>query len=203
MLTEADNVLLTRTGPGAPVGDLFRRFWQPVALSSELPEADGAPIRLTVLNEDLRAFRTTDGTVGLTSPRAVRIAAPTCSLAATSKVVSAAPTTAGNSPLTEAVWRCRRWIPGRPATRRNRTSGCTPIRPVKLTVSSGPIWVRRMTCRRFRNWNFDAAGRPSSSSPRSCSSATGRRRARAGWTPRISPSCTCRFPTPTTSPRGC
>jgi phthalate 4,5-dioxygenase oxygenase subunit len=69
MLTEGDNVLLTRTGPGTPMGDLFRRFWQPIALSSELPKADGAPIRLTVLNEDLRAFRTTDGSVGLTSPR--------------------------------------------------------------------------------------------------------------------------------------
>jgi phenylpropionate dioxygenase-like ring-hydroxylating dioxygenase large terminal subunit len=69
MLTEDDNILLTRTGPGTAMGALFRRFWHPVLLSSELPEPDGAPVRLRVLGEDLRAFRTTDGTVGLTSPR--------------------------------------------------------------------------------------------------------------------------------------
>jgi phenylpropionate dioxygenase-like ring-hydroxylating dioxygenase large terminal subunit len=69
MLSEADNILLTRTGPNTPMGDLFRRFWHPVALSAELAEPDGAPLRLTVLGEDWRAFRTTDGSVGLVSPR--------------------------------------------------------------------------------------------------------------------------------------
>ncbi len=69
MLTEADNILLTRTGQKTPMGDLFRRFWQPVLLSAELPEPDGPPVRLTVLGEDLRAFRSTDGTVGIVSPR--------------------------------------------------------------------------------------------------------------------------------------
>src|ERR1700712_619929 len=68
MLTEADNVLLTRTGPKTPMGDLFRRFWQPVLLSAQLPDRDGPPLRLTVLGEDLRAFRATDGSVGLVSP---------------------------------------------------------------------------------------------------------------------------------------
>ena len=42
MLSEADNVLLTRTGPRTPMGELFRRFWHPVLLSEELPEPDGA-----------------------------------------------------------------------------------------------------------------------------------------------------------------
>jgi phthalate 4,5-dioxygenase len=69
MLNHEDNSLLTRTGPKTPMGDLFRRFWHPVALSSELPEPDGPPLRLHVLGEDLRAFRTTAGSVGLTSPR--------------------------------------------------------------------------------------------------------------------------------------
>ncbi len=69
MLAEADNILLTRTGPDTPMGDLFRRFWHPVVLSAELPEPDGPPLRLRVLGEDLRAFRATDGTVGLVSPR--------------------------------------------------------------------------------------------------------------------------------------
>lgn len=69
MLTQEDNILLTRTGPGTPMGELFRRFWQPVALSRELLEPDGPPIRLKVMDEALRAFRSTDGTVGLVSPR--------------------------------------------------------------------------------------------------------------------------------------
>ena len=69
MLSEADNTLLTCTGPQTPMGTLFRRFWQPVLLSGELPERDGPPLRLTILDEDLRAFRATDGTVGLVSPR--------------------------------------------------------------------------------------------------------------------------------------
>jgi phthalate 4,5-dioxygenase len=69
MLTKADNVLLTRTGPATPMGDLFRRFWHPVLLSAELPEPDGAPVRVTVLGEELRAFRATEGSVGLVSPR--------------------------------------------------------------------------------------------------------------------------------------
>jgi phthalate 4,5-dioxygenase oxygenase subunit len=69
MLTEDDNVLLTRTGPKTPMGELFRRFWHPVLLSAELPEPDGPPVRVTILGEDLRAFRTTDGSVGLVSPR--------------------------------------------------------------------------------------------------------------------------------------
>ena len=69
MLSEADNILLTRTGPKTPMGDLFRRFWHPVLLSAELPERDGPPVRVTILGEDLRAFRATDGTVGLVSPR--------------------------------------------------------------------------------------------------------------------------------------
>src|SRR4051794_10010925 len=36
MLSEPDNVLLTRTGPETPMGDLFRRFWHPVLLSADL-----------------------------------------------------------------------------------------------------------------------------------------------------------------------
>jgi len=68
MLSAADNELLTRTGPGTAMGEYFRRHWLPVALSRELPEADGAPIRVRVMGEDLVAFRATDGRVGLVEP---------------------------------------------------------------------------------------------------------------------------------------
>jgi nitrite reductase/ring-hydroxylating ferredoxin subunit len=65
MLSADDNELLTRTGPGTPMGEYFRRFWQPVALVRELPEPDGAPVEVQVLGESLVAFRDTQGTVGL------------------------------------------------------------------------------------------------------------------------------------------
>jgi phthalate 4,5-dioxygenase oxygenase subunit len=69
MLSEEDNELLTRTGPGTPMGNYFRRYWQPVALSEELPTPDGAPIRITVMGEDLVAFRDSEGRVGLVDAR--------------------------------------------------------------------------------------------------------------------------------------
>ena len=65
MLTREENELLVRTGPGTPMGELFRRFWVPVMLSEEIPEPDCTPTRLRVLNEDLIAFRDTDGNVGI------------------------------------------------------------------------------------------------------------------------------------------
>ena len=65
MLTQAENERLTRVGPGTPMGTLMRRYWQPALLSSELPEPDGAPVRVRLLGEDLVAFRDTNGDVGL------------------------------------------------------------------------------------------------------------------------------------------
>jgi phthalate 4,5-dioxygenase oxygenase subunit len=60
-----DNELLTRTGPGTPMGEVFRRYWIPALMSSELPERDGAPVRVKILSERLIAFRDTDGKLGL------------------------------------------------------------------------------------------------------------------------------------------
>src|SRR5437773_7882140 len=68
MLSAADNELLVRTGPGTPMGEYFRRYWLPVVLSRELPEADCPPIRVQMLGEDLLAFRDTQGRVGLIEP---------------------------------------------------------------------------------------------------------------------------------------
>ncbi|MBL8673455.1 MAG: Rieske 2Fe-2S domain-containing protein [Rhodospirillales bacterium] len=69
MLSAADNELLTRTGPGTAMGDYFRRFWQPVALSREVAERDAPPVRLTVMGESLLAFRDSNGRVGVVEPR--------------------------------------------------------------------------------------------------------------------------------------
>ena len=38
MLRQEINELLTQTGPGTPMGDLFRQYWIPVLLADELPE---------------------------------------------------------------------------------------------------------------------------------------------------------------------
>jgi len=65
MLTREENDLLTRIGPGTPMGALMRQYWQPAILSSELPERDGSPLRVRLLGEDLIAFRDTNGKVGL------------------------------------------------------------------------------------------------------------------------------------------
>jgi nitrite reductase/ring-hydroxylating ferredoxin subunit len=65
MLNHADNELLTRVGPGTPMGDVMRQYWMPACMSSELPEADGAPLRLRLLGENLIAFRSTSGKIGL------------------------------------------------------------------------------------------------------------------------------------------
>jgi phthalate 4,5-dioxygenase oxygenase subunit len=65
MLTTAENERVTRVGPGTPAGKLFRRYWLPACLSSELSEPDGAPLRVRLLGEDLIAYRATDGSVGL------------------------------------------------------------------------------------------------------------------------------------------
>jgi phthalate 4,5-dioxygenase oxygenase subunit len=65
MLSREDNERLTRVGPATPMGNLIRRYWLPAVLSWELPEPDGAPVRVKLLGEELVAFRTTDGKVGL------------------------------------------------------------------------------------------------------------------------------------------
>lgn len=65
MLSEKENEFLTRTGPGTPMGDLFRRYWLPFHLSAEAPETDGAPLRVRLLSENLVLFRDTDGRLAL------------------------------------------------------------------------------------------------------------------------------------------
>ena len=65
MLSAADNETITRTGPGTQVGELFRRFWLPALLPSELPDADSDPLRMRLLGEDLVAFRDSAGRIGL------------------------------------------------------------------------------------------------------------------------------------------
>lgn len=64
MLTEKENQLLTRVGPGQPAGELLRRYWHPVAVAREL--TDQSPTKFVrILGEDLVLFRDKSGNVGL------------------------------------------------------------------------------------------------------------------------------------------
>ena len=69
MLTAEENAILTETDADTPMGEYFRRYWQPIALSEELPEPDSDPLRVTVMGEELVAFRDTNGRVGLMDKR--------------------------------------------------------------------------------------------------------------------------------------
>ena len=64
MITQQENELLTRTNRGTPAGELLRRYWQPVALSEELPQG-AAPVSVKILGEELVLFRDDEGRLGL------------------------------------------------------------------------------------------------------------------------------------------
>ena len=65
MLRAEDNAYLTESDAGTGMGELLRRFWMPVLLSAELPDADGPPKKIIVMGEELLAFRDTRGVVGV------------------------------------------------------------------------------------------------------------------------------------------
>ena len=65
MLDQALNEAINRVGPGTPMGDAMRRYWLPALLSLEIPEPDCAPVRVTLMGEDLLDFPDTDARVGL------------------------------------------------------------------------------------------------------------------------------------------
>lgn len=65
MLKKEQNDLVTQTGPGTPMGHLFRRYWLPALLSEQLPHPDCDPVRLELLSEKMVAFRDSAGNLGL------------------------------------------------------------------------------------------------------------------------------------------
>ena len=58
----AEDPEVTHTDPGTPMGELMRRFWQPVCLACELADV---PLAIRILGEDLVAFRDKGGRVGI------------------------------------------------------------------------------------------------------------------------------------------
>ena len=94
MLSQDDNTILTRVGPGTPAGEWLRRFWHPIALSDKwegirthwdyeapitfnneagtvgswadrLANFKGKPTAVRILGEDLVLFRDGAGKPGL------------------------------------------------------------------------------------------------------------------------------------------
>ena len=64
-VTPPEDVTLTHVEAGSPMGELMRRYWQPVALSDELGDL---PKRVRILGEDLVVFRTKAGKTGCLTP---------------------------------------------------------------------------------------------------------------------------------------
>jgi 5,5'-dehydrodivanillate O-demethylase len=67
MLTAEENARLSRVGPGTPMGSLLRRYWYPVATSTELAREPVLPVAL--LGEELTLYRTERGELGLVARR--------------------------------------------------------------------------------------------------------------------------------------
>lgn len=66
MLNDSDNTTLTVTKSGSPMGRYLRRYWIPILLDIEVPhEGWSRPVRVGVMGEQLIAFRSSDGQVGL------------------------------------------------------------------------------------------------------------------------------------------
>lgn len=60
MLKQEDNEKITRSGPGTPLGNLLRSYWQPVALVSEMPGE--RPVKaVRIMSEDLVLFKKREG----------------------------------------------------------------------------------------------------------------------------------------------
>ena len=66
MLSQDENELLTRVGPGTPAGEMLRRYWHPIGFVNELKKR---PLRRRILGEDLVLFRDDQGRLGLLALR--------------------------------------------------------------------------------------------------------------------------------------
>jgi 5,5'-dehydrodivanillate O-demethylase len=62
MLTKDENELFMRIGPGTPMGNVMRRYWQPVGCSELVTSK---PQRVRIFGEDLVLYRGEDGAAGL------------------------------------------------------------------------------------------------------------------------------------------
>ena len=119
--TPAPDYELTCVEPGSPMGELMRRYWQPVWTSDELCDV---PRKEKLLCEEIVVFRDKNGRVGALDPTA-RIAAPRSNGGASKRRASAAAITAGSTTRKASASTCRArrrssasaWMCGSPPTR--------------------------------------------------------------------------------------
>src|SRR5438874_4658228 len=123
MLSREDNERLTRVGRDTPMGNVFRRYWLPILLSSEL-KPDAAPVRVELLGEKLVAFRDSNGVPGLVDAFCAHRRAPMFFGRKSQKT----------API-------------------GRKSQSNPILSGKARGLCGPIWDRRIDSRPFLNTN--------------------------------------------------
>ena len=127
---------LTRVGFGTPMGELLRRYWQPVALSAELADL---PKVVRILGEELVVFRDGRGTVGVLDAHCVHRG-----------------TSLEYGRIEEDGIRCcyHGWkfapdgrcleMPAEPPTSRFKEKVCQPGYPAVSTAGSSlPTWVHR------------------------------------------------------------
>jgi 5,5'-dehydrodivanillate O-demethylase len=62
-ITAEQNRRLTEVGPGTPMGNLLRRYWQPIAAEDAMPIGSRRPV--TLLGEELVLYRMPSGEYGL------------------------------------------------------------------------------------------------------------------------------------------
>jgi len=77
MITQEENEMLTRVGPGTPGGELLRRYWLPIAVAQEVTEEKPTQF-VRVLGENLVLFRDKTGRMGLLEDRCSHRGASLC-----------------------------------------------------------------------------------------------------------------------------
>ena len=63
MISQEQNELMTRVGPGTPAGNLLRNYWQPIALVDEL-QGPRPVLARTILGESFVLFKDDKGKYG-------------------------------------------------------------------------------------------------------------------------------------------
>src|ERR1700692_1446953 len=69
MLSPEENEMLTRVGPGTPMGELMRRYWIPAAFCHQIAAPGCPPVRVRLWGENLVIFRDSGGRIGLIDER--------------------------------------------------------------------------------------------------------------------------------------
>ena len=185
MLRKEQNELLTQTGPGTQMGELFRRYWMPALLAEELPENDCPPVRVKLLSERLLAFRDTEGRYGLIDEF--------CAHRGVSLWFGRNEECGLRCPYHgwkyDVTGQCVD-VPSEPV----ESGFCKKIklRPIRWSSAAGccgPIWARRKSSRRCRNGNSPWCRRSRPSPPSGFRSAIGCRRWKAASIPATCRSC--------------